>query len=153
MDGIGHALALSLAQQRRRFLNIQLRHAGGARFIAEARQHRVLVDQPAEDGATDQGITPAELLLVALGGCLGQHVAQYLRMRDLPAEDLLIRVEAARATRPMRLCDFHVEVIIPGMSERQLQALEKSLPAGIVHNALLRENNIRITVSSADAQQ
>lgn len=132
-------------------MEITLQHTGGARFIAEARQHRILVDQPAEDGATDHGMTPAELLLSALGSCLGQNVMQYLRLRKLPTEGLLIRVQAERAARPLRLSDFRVEIVAPGLTERQLRALEKSLPTGLVHNALVRETPLCISVAAMHA--
>jgi uncharacterized OsmC-like protein len=133
-------------------LEITLQHIQGARFAAEARQHRIVVDQPTEDGATNHGMTPSELFLVALGGCVGQHVAQYLSLRGLPADGLLIRVGADRAVRPLRLDGFRIEIVTPGLTERQLRALEKTLPAGLVHNATLRENAVRITVSAMQSR-
>jgi putative redox protein len=134
-------------------LEIALQHTGGARFVAEARKHRLVVDQPAEDGATDHGMSPAELLLVSLGSCIGQYVAQYLRLRSLSEDGLLIRVEADRTQRPHRLTGFRVHIVAPGLTERQLRALEKSFPAGLVTGALASENSIRITASSADAAE
>jgi putative redox protein len=132
-------------------VEVTLQHAGGARFIAESRQHRVIVDQPAEDGASDHGMTPAELLLVALGSCIGQYVSQYLSLRALPAEGLMVRVEAERSSRPLRLKDFHVEIIAPCLTERQLRALEKTFPSGLVQNALSLENQVLITASAMHA--
>lgn len=129
-------------------MEITLQHTGGAQFIAEARQHRLTVDQPAEDGATDHGMTPSELLLAALGSCVGQFVVQYLRLRELPTDGLLVRAHAKTSARPLRLSDFRVEVVAPALSERQLRALEKSLPSGLVQNAVLRENPLRIVASS-----
>jgi uncharacterized OsmC-like protein len=126
-------------------LEISLQHTGGAQFTAEARHHRILLDQPAEDGATDQGMSPAELLLASLGGCVGQHVAQYLSLRGLSSEGLSIRVHAQSSARPLHVGDFQVEVIAPGLDDRQLRALEQSFPAGLVHNALRAENSVRIT--------
>ena len=90
-------------------MEISLRHTGGARFTAEARHHRVLLDQPAEDGATDQGMSPAELLLASLGGCVGQYVAQYLSLRGLSSEGLRIRVETQPSPRILHLGDFQVD--------------------------------------------
>jgi putative redox protein len=130
-------------------VEITLQHTGGARFVAEARQHRVVVDQPAEDGATDKGMSPSELLLASLGSCIGQYVAQYLNLRGLPPEGLLIRVSAERSTRPLRLSGFRVEVVAPALNERQLRALEKTFAAaGLVHGALARENAVRVTAGS-----
>lgn len=129
-------------------LEISLRHTGGAQFAAEARHHRVLLDQPAEDGATDQGMSPAELLLASLGGCVGQYVAQYLSLHGLSSEGLRIRVETQPSARPLHLGDFHVEVTVPGLNERQLRALEKSFPAGLVQNAIRFEQALKITAAA-----
>lgn len=137
---------------REHLLEITLQHAGGARFVAEARQHRILLDQPTEDDATDHGMTPAELLLASLGGNIGQYVAQYLRLRGLSAEGLLVRVQAQPSQRPLRLKDFQVEIIAPSLNERQLRALEKSFPAGIVQNTIALENTLRIAAVSARAE-
>lgn len=129
-------------------MEITLQHAGGSRFLAEGRQHKVVIDQPAEDGASDRGMTPAELLLASLGGCVGQFVVQVLRLRGLPTEGIMVRVEAQPAPRPLRLKDFNVEVIAPGLNERQLHALQKSLPAGLVQHAVVEQNTLRIQAVS-----
>ena len=129
-------------------MQISLRHTGGARFTAEARHHRVLLDQPAEDGATDQGMSPAELLLVSLGGCVGQCVAQYLSLRGLSSEGLLIEVETQPSPRTLHFGDFQVKVIVPDLSDSQLRALEKSFPAGLAQNAIRLENSLRIVATS-----
>lgn len=126
-----------------------MRHTGGARFTAEARHHRILLDQPAEDGATDQGLAPAELLLAALGGCTGQFVAQYLTLRGLSSEGLSIRVRAEAGARPLEVGDFQVEIVAPSLDNRQLRALLKSVPAGLVQNAIRIEHSIRITATSS----
>lgn len=128
-------------------MEITLQHRGGAKFLAEARQHQLVLDQPAEDGATDHGMSPAELLLISLGGCVGQYVAQYLRLRGVPCEGLLVRVKAQPAARPMRLRDLSVKIVAPGLNERQLRALEKSLPSGLVQQTLSRDNAVQITAT------
>lgn len=133
-------------------MEISLRHIGGAQFSAEARHHRVLLDQPTEDGATDQGMSPAELLLASLGGCVGQYVAQYLSVRGLSSEGLILRIQAQPGTKQLHLGNFQVEVQVPGLNERQLRALEKSFPAGLVQNAIRFENQLVITAISLPAQ-
>lgn len=133
-------------------MKITVQHQDGLRFQAEARQHRLIVDQPGEDGAIDQGMTPAELLLVSLGGCIGQFVAQYLRLRSVPSEGLVIRVEADRSG-PLRIGNFRVQIVAPGLNERQLRALEKSLPCGMVQNAITEPNFFSISVTASDSQE
>lgn len=134
-------------------MQITLQHLDGARFVAEARQHRLTIDQPAEDGATDQGMTPAEILLASLGGCVGQYVAQYLRLRSVPAKGLQVRVEAERNSRPLRLKNFRVEIVAPGLTERQLRALEKSLSSGLVQSAICQANSLLVSVTGSHAEE
>ena len=134
-------------------MQITLQHLDGARFVAEARQHRLTIDQPAEDGATDQGMTPAEILLASLGGCVGQYVAQYLRLRSVPAKGLQVRVEAERNSRPLRLKNFRVEIVAPGLTERQLRALEKSLSSGLVQSAICQANSLQVSVTGSHAEK
>ena len=129
-------------------MEISLQHTSGASFTAEARNHRVVLDQPAEDGATDQGMSPAELLLAALGGCVGQHIAQYLAARGLSSKGLRVCVRAKHSARPLHFGEFQVEVIVPGLNEPQLRTLENSFPGGLVQNALRSEKSIRIAASS-----
>lgn len=130
-------------------MEISLRHTGGASFSAEARHHRVLLDQPTEDGATDQGMSPAELLLASLGGCVGQYVAQYLSLRGLSSGGLTIRVATQPAAKQLHLGNFKVEIIVPGLTDPQLRTLEKSFPTGLVQNAIRFENQIAITARSS----
>ena len=130
-------------------MEITLQHDGGARFSAQARHHRIQLDQPREDGATDQGMSPAELLLISLGACVGQAVTQYLTLRGLSSEGLLVRVETEPSSRPLHFGDFHVEIVAPALSDRQLRALEKAFPAGLVQNALRSENALRVTASAS----
>jgi uncharacterized OsmC-like protein len=125
-------------------LEVSLYQNGGSRFTAEARHHRVVLDQPAQDGATDQGMSPAELLLASLGGCVGQYVAQYLATRGLSTKGVAVRVRTQSSPRALRMGNFQVEVTVPGLSERQLRALEESFPAGLVQNAIRFENQLQI---------
>jgi uncharacterized OsmC-like protein len=143
----GHRRALHPASQEC-VLEISLYHNGGSRFTAEARHHRVVLDQPAEDGATDQGMSPAELLLASLGGCVGQYVAQYLTTRGLATRGLAVRVRTQPAQRALRLGNFEVEVTVPVLTDRQLRTLEESFPAGLVQNAIRFENQLQIAASS-----
>lgn len=48
---------------------------GGMRVDVQARDHKMVVDQPDGMGGRDEGPTPLEYQLVALGGCLGTVAA------------------------------------------------------------------------------
>lgn len=59
----------------------------------ESRNHRILVDEPAELGGTDKGMNPVELLLSALGACQSIVIQTYAKQFDIDLEDLSIELE------------------------------------------------------------
>jgi uncharacterized OsmC-like protein len=96
-------------------MEVTIQHLGGVKFEAAARGHRVVCDQPPDNGGADTGMTPPEFLLVSLGTCAGFYAAQYLKARSLSAEGLEIKVNAEKAMQPARVGKFRIEVIVPGL--------------------------------------
>jgi uncharacterized OsmC-like protein len=58
-----------------------VRYQDGVRFEAEARGHRVLCDQPVQNGGSDEGMSPPELMLASIATCAGYYALQYLIAR------------------------------------------------------------------------
>src|ERR1035441_4092130 len=50
-------------------MEVTIQHLGDVRFEASTRGHRVICDQPPDNGGSDTGMTPPEYLLVSLGIC------------------------------------------------------------------------------------
>src|SRR5579884_1987860 len=86
----------------------------GAQFRAHARGHELISDQPLDNGGSDQGLTPPELLLAALASCAGYYAVQYLRTRSLCTDGVTVKVTAEKsAARPVRLEQFRISVEAP----------------------------------------
>ena len=132
-------------------MTVNVRYQNGVKFEAEARGHRVVCDQPAENGGTDEGMTPPEFLLVSLGTCVGFYAAQYLRTRQLPADGLAIRVEAEKAKAPARLGRFTIEVDVPDLDERHREGLLRSAKACLIHSTLEHSPEIEIHLNAPAA--
>ncbi len=117
-------------------MEITIRHRGGVQFEAEARGHRILCDQPPENGGTDQGMTPPEFLLAALGTCAGFYAAQYLKARSLDSSGLEIRVSAEKAAQPPRMGTFRIEVLAPPLEHQHEEGLFRAVQKCLIHNTL-----------------
>ncbi len=132
-------------------MEISVEHLGDVRFAASARGHRVVCDQPVENGGTDAGMSPPEYLLVSLGTCAGYYAAQYLRARSLPTEGLKIRVSAGKSTdKPVRLSSFRIEVGLPhGLEERHRDGALRAVKSCLIHNTLLQPPAIEAVVETA----
>jgi len=118
-------------------------------FAAETRGHRVIADQPADNGGADAGMTPPELLLASLGTCAGHYAVQYLKGRGLPQDGLEIRVHAEKLLRPARLDEFQIDVLAPALPPEHEAGLMRAVHACLIHNTLLATPSITLNVHGA----
>ncbi len=123
---------------------------GDSRFEVQARGHRVICDQPADNGGSDTGMTPPEFLLASLATCAAYYAAQYLKVRQLPAGDLRVRVSAEKAQQPARLKSFRIEVTAPGLDERHQAGILRATKACLIHNTLLGQPSVEVVVNAAE---
>jgi putative redox protein len=135
-------------------LEVTVNYANGVQFGVHARQHTIICDQPPENGGSDQGMTPPELLLASLGTCAAYYAAEYLRTRRLGLRGLHVRVTADKALKPTRLNVFHIEVVVPACSEeRHREGILRAAKKCLIHNTLLHTPEITITVDAPTLSQ
>lgn len=104
----------------------------------------MICDQPLDNGGEDQGISPPEFLLASLATCAGYYASQYLHARNLPVEDLRVRVSATKETQPARLGHFEIEVTVAGLDDRHMAGILRAVKACLIHNTLLGSPSIDI---------
>lgn len=124
-------------------------YLGDAKFEVLAREHRVLCDQPRENGGADEGMSPPEFLLASLATCAAYYATEYLKARELAAQDVKVRVSAEKAFHPARLASFRIDVTIPELEERHQSGVLRAVKACLIHNTLLGQPNIEIALSTA----
>ena len=119
-----------------------------SKFEVAARGHRVICDQPVDNGGSDAGMSPPEFLLASLATCAAYYAAQYLKARKLPAQELKVRVSAEKATQPARLALFHIEVTVPGLDDHHQAGILRAVRSCLIHNTLLAGPSIEIAVNA-----
>jgi putative redox protein len=129
-------------------MDVEIFHLGDVKFEAVTRGHRVISDQPPDNGGTDSGMTPPEFLLVSLGTCAGFYAAQYLKTRSLPAEGLRIKVTADKAAQPARLARFVIEVTAPALNAQHQAGMLRAVKSCLIHNTLLNTPAIDVVLNS-----
>jgi len=131
-------------------MEVTIEHLGAVQFEIRARQHTIACDQPPENGGYDEGMTPPELLLAALGSCAGFYAAQYLRKHKLANEGTHVRVSAEKLTGPARMDNFTIAVETPvELGEQHRKGVEEAVHHCLIHNTLLRPPQIAIQIGSA----
>lgn len=124
-------------------------YLGNAKFAAVARGHRIICDQPVENGGADEGMTPPEFLLSSLATCAGYYAAQYLKFRNLSMDNLTVHVSAEKAQQPARLTNFQIEVRTSALDAKHEEGVLRAVQKCLVHNTLLHQPDIHIRVHSA----
>ncbi len=125
-------------------MEVTAEYCGGTKFEIDARGHRVLCDQPRDNGGEDAGMSPPEFLLASLAACAGYYAAQYLKTRELPMEPLGVRVTAEKALQPARLASFRIEVTAPELNDRHRDGLMRAVKTCLIHNTLLAAPSIDV---------
>ena len=131
---------------------IVVTHEAGARFAAQIRSHRVIVDQPERSGGDDSGPTPLELLGTALGTCIAYYVQQFMQARGLPYAGVRVEVEQHKASSPSRIGVFVARVIVPGpVPTAYLELLERVARSCPAHSTLTHSAQVLVTIQSVAA--
>jgi uncharacterized OsmC-like protein len=138
-------------------MEVIIQHLGGVKFEASTRGHRVICDQPPDNGGLDTAMTPPEYLLVSLGTCAGFYAAQYLKARSLDAQGLEVKVVAEKGKDPARLDQFRIEVTAPaGLDSRHVEGMLRSVKACLIHNTLINapaiETVVNVPMKALEAQ-
>jgi uncharacterized OsmC-like protein len=132
-------------------MEVRVQYLEKAKFLATARGHRIVCDQPPSNGGADEGPTPPEFLLVSLGTCAGFYAAQYLKNHGLPQEGLEVAVFAEKSAAPARLGKFLIDIQVPALPPEHESGLLRSVNACLIKNTLAQPPMIETVVRSGVA--
>jgi uncharacterized OsmC-like protein len=129
-------------------MQVRVRHGKNKQSEAFARFHRVVCDQPFDEGGGDTGMTPPELMLAALGCCAMHYASQYLKARHLEPAEVELRVTGEKGGRPARLTEIAIEVDALGLGIRAREGLLRAVETCILHRTLKDPRSVRIAMAT-----
>ena len=131
-------------------MDVNVRCLGGKKFEMTARGHRVVTDQPAENGGSDSAMSPPELFLSAIGACAAFYAAEYLQARGL-GEDVEIHVSGEKGDKPVRIVSVKVDVLARGLSDRHREGVLRAVNLCLLKNTLNVPPRIEVAVEDMAA--
>lgn len=107
-------------------MNLTVAYHGGTRYDITSGRHRVVTDQPEEDGGHNAGMSPVELFVGSVAGCVGYFVGQFCARHDISREGLAVDAEWEMAEGPHRVGTMVLAIrlphrLTPEMKERLLK--------------------------------
>jgi len=86
---------------------------GGTRYDIMSGKHRVVTDQPIKEGGQDAGMSPVELFVGSVAGCVGYFVGQFCERHNIPRDGLRVDAEWTIAERPHRVGRIDLAIHLP----------------------------------------
>ena len=126
---------------------ITIKHEKGLRLTATVRNYRFTIDLPSDEGGTDGGPGPVELLTAALGGCMAMHVAKYCQTAKLPHEGFTIDLDFHLAQDPLRVGALTVDITMPpGIPDKRKEAVKRAALHCTVKNTLRESTAVDVEI-------
>ena len=84
-------------------------------------RHRVVTDQPREDGGQDAGMSPVELFVGSVTSCVAYFVGQFCVRHHISCEGLSVDAEWAMAEGPHRVGQINLAIHLPHRISAELK--------------------------------
>jgi uncharacterized OsmC-like protein len=116
---------------------ITIERKSGLEFEIQIRGHRISIDMAPDDGGTDAGPAPAELLASTLGACVAMMVQAYCDTHGYTDGDVGASLTLELAENPKRIAGIVIDVDLPeGFPEDRLDAVRRVAEQCVIHGTL-----------------
>ncbi len=127
---------------------------GGTRYDITCGNHRIVTDQPVEDGGLDTGMSPVELFVGSVASCVAYFVGQFCTRHHISREGLSVDAEWAMAEGPHRVGRIDIAVHIPHRIPLELkERLLKVAHGCTVHRSVASALTVEIKLNPHTASR
>ena len=133
----------------------------GLMVEAETRGFKVIMDEPDQMGGSNQGMTPVELLLASLGGCISITIAAFSKAAHVELKDVKVHVSGdldpdgfmginKEVRKGFSAVRYEVEIVTDAPEERVqklMQMVEDRCPVSDTLKGVGVTGNVRVKVS------
>lgn len=121
---------------------------GGTRYDIMSGTHRVVTDQPAEDGGQDAGMSPVELFVGSVASCVAYFVGQFCARHNISREGLSVDADWTMAEQPHRVSQIDLAIHLPHrITAEQRDRLLKVAHGCTVHQSLMVSAGVAIELN------
>lgn len=129
-------------------MKLTVAYHGGTRHDITSGKHRIVTDQPTDDGGQDAGMSPVELFVGSVASCVGYFIGQFCARHDIPRDGLTVEAEWTMAEGPHRVGAIALAIHLPHrMTPDQKERLLKVAHGCTVHQSLAVAPTVAIALN------
>ena len=107
-------------------MQLSVSYRGGTRYDIVSGRHRIVTDQPVEDGGQDAGVSPVELFVGSVASCVAYFVGRFCIRHGISQDGLCVEAEWGMVENPHRVGHIGVSVhlshdLTPELQDRLLK--------------------------------
>jgi uncharacterized OsmC-like protein len=107
-------------------MKLSVSHHGGTRYDIVSGRHRIVTDQPVEDGGQDAGVSPLELFVGSVASCVAYFVGRFCARHKISQDGFSVEADWAMAENPHRVGRIDLAIhfshpVEPEMKDRLLK--------------------------------
>ena len=116
---------------------ITIERVNGLEFEIQVRGHSIRTDMSFDDGGSDGGPAPAEILASSLGACVAMMVQAYCDTHGYTDGDVGASLTLELADDPKRIAGIVIDVDLPeGFPDDTLEAVKRVAEHCVIHGTL-----------------
>lgn len=128
-------------------MTIQIHQIDSSASAATIRNHRILIDRPADKGGADEGPMGGELFLAAIGGCFMSNLLAAIKARGADVSGVQAEVIATLAGAPPRFTEIEVSVSADCADRQLFEKLVEIAERGcIMMNTLRGKLDVKVRI-------
>lgn len=125
---------------------IVLTQQEGVRFSARYGDNEVTIDWKEEEGGTNQGMAPGELVCAALGACTVMNVVRYYKTVGVPLEGVRAEATYESDERDTKAERYELRIFLPVGLRKRERAVHRVANSCYVKKTLLNPPPIEVKI-------
>lgn len=129
-------------------MKLTVAYHSGTRYDITSGAHRIVTDQPLSAGGQDAGMSPVELFVGSVAGCVGYFVGRFCARHEIPRDGLTIDADWTLAEGPHRVGQINLSIHLPHrITAEQKEKLLKVAHGCTVHQSITAAPQVEIKLN------
>lgn len=130
---------------------LQTSYPGGVKVDVSYKGHTLHTDQPESAGGTNSEMSPFDIFLSSIAGCMAYYALRFCQERKIPTEGLSLTINPVKSEDGKRIARLESDLVLPPeFPAKYREAIIRAIDHCSVKQHLLEPPAIALTVHETD---